>query len=156
MRLELTRRGDYAVRTMLALTAVDPRDGPVSARVIAADMSIPGRFLPHVLRDLTRAGLVEARPGRRGGYLLGRPAGSISLLDVIEAAEGEPGTPVCVLRGGPCGRDGRCAVHDVFTDAREVLRERLGATSLADIVAGAGDRTADADPGRLVLRLDAG
>ncbi|MBM4408330.1 MAG: transcriptional regulator, partial [Chloroflexi bacterium] len=52
MRLELTRRGDYAVRAMLALAAATAADGPLSARRIASQMGIPARFVPHVLQDL--------------------------------------------------------------------------------------------------------
>ena len=66
MRLELTKRGDYAVRAMLAL-ARGSRNGLLSARRIADAMSIPVRFLPQVLSDLQHAGLVEAAPGRSGG-----------------------------------------------------------------------------------------
>lgn len=46
MRLELTRRGDYAVRTMLALATNHPER--LSGRRIAADMAIPVQFVPHV------------------------------------------------------------------------------------------------------------
>jgi Rrf2 family protein len=133
MRLELTRRGDYAVRAMLALASVDGGTAPLSARRIAEQMAIPERFLPHVLRDLVRAGLVEARTGRTGGYRLARPADAIALLDVVEAAEGEAEPARCVLRGGPCRPDGRCAVHDVFAGAREAVRARLADTTLADV-----------------------
>jgi Rrf2 family protein len=133
MRLELTRRGDYAVRTMLALASLDPDAAPLSARRVAVTMSIPARFLPHVLRDLVRAGLVEGHAGRTGGYRLARPAGSITLLEVIEAAEGDGKPPTCVLRGGPCHPDGRCAVHDVFAGARSALLQPLRDTTLADI-----------------------
>ena len=133
MRLELTRRGDYAVRAMLALASADGGALPLSARRIAEQMSIPERFLPHVLRDLVRAGLVEGRTGRAGGYRLARPAARIALLDVVEAAEGEAEPARCVLRGGPCRPDGRCAVHDVFAGARESVRARLADTTLADV-----------------------
>lgn len=148
MRLELTRRGDYAVRTMLALaSAADDR--PLSARVVARRMAIPERFLPHVLRDLARARLVEAQAGRLGGYRLARPPAAISLLEIIEAAEGEPAAPICVLRGGPCRPDGRCAVHDVFSDARQLLRRRLATTYLADVAPGATARADRVIAGRV-------
>jgi Rrf2 family protein len=138
VRLELTRRGDYAVRTMLALaagSAGSTDDAPrawVSARRIAEQMAIPARFLPHVLRDLARAGLVEGRTGRAGGYRLARSPSAITLLEVVEAAEGTDGPAICVLRGGPCRPDGRCAVHDVFAGARANVRATLAATTLAD------------------------
>jgi Rrf2 family protein len=132
MRLALTRRGDYGVRAMIAL-ATDHDDDWLSVPRISASMQIPERFLPRVMADLTRAGLVQGRPGRTGGYRLARPAGGITLLDVISAIEPEPDPRSCVLRGGPCGLDGRCAVHDAFTSAREAMLERLDTVSLDDI-----------------------
>ena len=133
MRLELTKRGDYAVRAMLAL-ARGADGGLLSARRISDAMEIPVRFLPQVLTDLQRAGLVEAAPGRAGGYRLSRDAGTISLLQVIEAVEGDSRRQTCVLRGGPCGKDGHCDVHDVFFRGQEAMLAALDAESLADLV----------------------
>jgi len=132
MRLELTKRGDYAVRAMIAL-ARDTSGGLLSARRISDAMGIPVRFLPQVLTDLQRAGLVEAAPGRAGGYRLSRDAAAISLLEVIEAVEGDSRRRTCVLRGGPCGTDGHCDVHDVFFRGQEAMLAALDAESLADI-----------------------
>jgi Rrf2 family protein len=140
MRLELTKRGDYAVRAMLALTR-GSGNGLLSARRIADAMAIPVRFLPQVLADLQRAGLVEAAPGRSGGYRLARPATSVSLLDVIEAVEGDSRRRSCVLRGVPCGEDGNCDVHDVFFAGQEALRGTFARSSLSEL---AGPATAAA------------
>jgi Rrf2 family protein len=132
MRLTLTRRGDYGVRAMIAL-ATEHDDDWLSVPRISAAMQIPERFLPRVMADLTRAGLVEGRAGRTGGYRLTRPATGITLLDVIGAVEPEPDRPSCILRGGPCGFDGRCAVHDAFAGAREAMLQRLDTVSLDDV-----------------------
>ncbi len=134
MRLELTKRGDYAVRAMLAL-ARSSDNGLVSARRIADAMAIPVRFLPQVLADLQRAALIEAAPGRSGGYRLAKPSASISLLDVIEAVEGDSRRRTCVLRGGPCGLDGHCDVHDVFFQGQEAMLTALAGTSLEALTA---------------------
>ena len=132
MRLELTKRGDYAVRAMLAL-ARGTGNGLLSARRISDAMSIPVRFLPQVLADLARAGLVESVAGRSGGYRLTRAATEISLLDVIEAVEGDSRRRTCVLRGGPCGVDGFCDVHDVFFRGQEALLTELAGSTIADL-----------------------
>jgi Rrf2 family iron-sulfur cluster assembly transcriptional regulator len=133
MKLELTKRGDYAVRAMLALARNGA--GLVSARRIAGAMAIPVRFLPQVLGDLQRAGLVEAAPGRAGGYRMARDPSTVSLLEVIEAVEGESRRRTCVLRGGPCSLDGTCDVHDVFFAAQERLLGILGDANLAELAA---------------------
>jgi Rrf2 family transcriptional regulator, iron-sulfur cluster assembly transcription factor len=132
MRLELTKRGDYAVRAMLALTR-GAGNGLLSARRIADAMDIPVRFLPQVLTDLQHAGLVEAAPGRAGGYRLSRDPTSVSLLDVIEAVEGDSRRQSCVLRGGPCGHDGHCDVHELFFEGQEALLSTFAGASLADL-----------------------
>ena len=132
MRLELTRRGDYAVRAAIALASADG-NGLLSTRRIAAEMQIPPRFLPQVMADLVRADLVVATTGRSGGYRLARPAANISLLDVIRAAEHEHAVRTCILRGGPCDPEGRCDVHDVFSDARDALLRSLGEAPLAGV-----------------------
>ena len=131
MRLELTRRGDYAVRTMLALAGAG--EERLSARVIAARMGISPHFVPHVLRDLAQAGLVEGAVGRAGGYRLTRAADSISILDIVVAVEPDESQTRCVIRGGPCSLDGTCAVHDVFAGARAATLAHLSGTSLASV-----------------------
>jgi Rrf2 family transcriptional regulator, iron-sulfur cluster assembly transcription factor len=133
MRLELTRRGDYAVRAMLALAARDPST-PTSGREIATEMGIPVGYMARVMGELVSAGLVESTTGRSGGYVLAGPAGSISLLSVIEAVEGDSRRTSCVVRGSPCGQDGHCQVHGVFFAAQDALLERLRGVSLADVV----------------------
>jgi Rrf2 family protein len=132
MRLDLTKRSDYAIRAMLLLT--HHRGGLLSSRKIAEEMKIPPRFLPQIMGDLTRAGLVEAHPGRSGGYQLAAGSEKVTLLTVIEAVEGDPHRQVCVLRGSPCGVDGHCAVHDIFFSAEGALLERLSSSTLDAVV----------------------
>jgi Rrf2 family protein len=136
MRLELTKRADYGVRAMLALARQS--DGMLlSATRIAATMDIPPRFVGQVMGDLVDAGFVDARIGRGGGYRLrGSPEG-ISILAIVEAVEGDARRRTCVLRGGPCSRDGACDVHEIFQAAQDALLERLADSSLASAVGGA-------------------
>lgn len=132
MRLDLTKRSDYAIRAMLALTMV--KGGLLSSRRIAEQMHIPPRFLPQIMGDLTRAGLVVAHPGRAGGYQLAENAHKVTLLRVIEAVEGDPHRRICVLRGTPCGQDGECGVHDIFFAAEEALLNRLSSATLGGVI----------------------
>ena len=134
MRLELTHRGSYAIRAVLTLARAD-RDEVVPARRIAKEMDIPVRFLPQVLGDLSRAGIVEARLGRAGGYRLSKAASRISLLDIIEASEGDARRQTCVLSGNPCDGAEPCDVHEMFYEAQEAILQRLDGVSVADVVA---------------------
>jgi len=135
VKLELTHRGAYAIRAVVTLAREDGSD-VVPARTIAKRMEIPVRFLPQVLGDLSRAGIVEARLGRAGGYRLAKAAASISVLDVIEAAEGDARRQTCVLTGRACGESSPpCDVHAVFSEAQVAILARLSETTVADVLA---------------------
>ena len=110
------------------------QNGRLSVRSIAGDMAIPVAFLPQVMRDLVAAGLIEGMAGRAGGYRLSRPAPRISVLEIVEAVEGDSRRSTCVLRGGPCGRTNQCDAHEVFFAARAAMLDRLRAATLADLV----------------------
>jgi Rrf2 family transcriptional regulator, iron-sulfur cluster assembly transcription factor len=135
MRIALSRRGDYAIRAMLALAEHERPGGDeyLSARRIAERMRIPARFVAHVLTDLGRAGLVRAGAGRAGGYRLAEPAASISLLRVVDAADGNGKVDRCVLRGSPCDPGGHCAVHETIARTTSAARAELERTSLEEL-----------------------
>jgi Rrf2 family protein len=99
-------------------------------------MDIPVRFLPQVLGDLSRAGIVEARLGRAGGYRLSKATSEISLLDIIEASEGDARRRTCVLSGRACNGADPCDVHEMFFEAQEAILMRLDDVSIADVLDG--------------------
>lgn len=131
MRLQLTRRADYAIRTAICL-AQEERGQPLPAAEIAARMDVPPRFLPQIMQDLVRAGLVEASLGRGGGYRLARPPAAISLLQIIEAVEGDARRRTCVLSSSGCDADRPCSVHALFASAQDALLERLDDATVLD------------------------
>ena len=131
MRLQLTRRGDYAVRAMLALA--DANGAQLTGAQIAQRTGVPMSFLPQVMGDLVHARLVDGLQGRAGGYRLSRASAGISLLSVVEAAEGDSRRTACILRGGPCGADGFCRVHHAFFAGQEALLATLRGTTLAEL-----------------------
>lgn len=133
MRLELGRRGDYAVRAMVDLARSHDRGGRRKTRDIAEAMAIPPGYIPQILAVLVRAGLAESEAGPAGGYRLARSPETISLLDVIVAVEGDMSSTECVLRGGPCRWEGVCAVHEPWSRAQEALRAELAAATLEEV-----------------------
>ena len=137
----------HAIRAMvwLAQTEAESQIGEMVSRqkaaTIADAVGIPPAFAPRVLARLQHEGLLRARAGRQGGYTLARPAGRISLLEVIEAIEGPLLSQECLLRDESCGTTQFCVLHNAWGAAQEALRTVLEQTSLS---AAAGRQ--DADP----------
>jgi Rrf2 family protein len=132
VRLELTKRADYAIRAVVAIAAAAP-DERVSVRRIAAEQAIPVRFLPQVMADLVAAGIAAGVVGRTGGYRLARPATTVTILEVIEAVEGDSRRQTCVLRGGPCRLNGVCDAHAIFAATQEGMIRQLGGATIASL-----------------------
>src|SRR5215469_11236898 len=93
LHMRLSARSDYALRAVIELAAAGP--GHVTADQLARAQAIPGKFLEAILTQLRRAGLVRSQRGPEGGFWLARPAGEISLADVIRAIDG----PLLGVRG---------------------------------------------------------
>jgi Rrf2 family protein len=133
MKLTLTRRGDYVLRAALHLAENWQSGGYTKTRDVAAAVSLPISYTPQVLGLLARADLASARSGRDGGYRLARDPAEISILEVVEAAEGDLRSANCILRGGPCHWEVACAVHPAWARASEAFRQSLDQTTLAEL-----------------------
>ncbi|MCK9485149.1 MAG: Rrf2 family transcriptional regulator [Dehalococcoidia bacterium] len=132
MQVTLGRKGDYTVRAVMDL-ARHHGQGRRKAREIAAEMDIPERYLPQILANLVRQGLLIAVAGPDGGYALVRDPAEITLLEVVEMAEGPVALESCVLRGGPCDWEHACPLHVHWKRAQEALTTELSATSFRDL-----------------------
>lgn len=134
MQISLRRKGDYAVRAMISVGRHDGA-GLRQARQISTEMHIPYKTLTLVLAGLVAEGLLVAKHGPNGGYRLARDPSDISVLDIVEAAEGPATFDHCVLRDGPCDWEQTCPVHDTWARTQDALINELASTSLAEIVA---------------------
>jgi Rrf2 family iron-sulfur cluster assembly transcriptional regulator len=133
MDLALSKKGDYVVRAAIALARDWDSGGYRKIREVSEDMTLPLSYTPQILSTLARAGIASARAGRDGGYRLSRSPSEITLLEIVEAAEGSLTPAECALRGGPCRWDGVCALHPAWSTATRVLRESLQGETLAEI-----------------------
>jgi Rrf2 family protein len=125
--MQITRRADYAVRTVLFLASMENGNRAPTSR-IAEEQNIPSSFLAKIVSQLSVAGIVQTSRGARGGVSLAKPAPEISLLDVVEAIDGPITLNECVTDPSICPFGDNCAVHDVWCDAQANLVKQLDAT----------------------------
>ena len=133
MNLALSRRGDYVVRSAICLAWYYDAGAPKKVRQISAEMGVPRTFASQILGDLVHAGLAVSSFGTNGGFRLTRPPSQVSLLEVVEAAEGPLAPASCALGESPCRLEDLCPLHEPWTAAADALRSVLAATSLADL-----------------------
>jgi Rrf2 family protein len=132
--MRLSARADYALRAAVELAAA--ADDRVTAEHLAHAQGIPGQFLESILTHLRRGNIVRSQRGPAGGFWLARPAGAISLADIIWAIDGQvPGAggerPENVPYQGAAA-----PLERVWNALRAHERRVLEAVTLADIISG--------------------
>src|SRR6185369_7213646 len=116
--MELTRKGEYAIRGIVFLSA-QPEVQVCLLSDIAAAVDVPQTFLAKICQQFSKIGLVRSYRGTGGGFVLGRSPERISLLEVVEAVEGPIVPNRCVTGEGECDRSKSCNVHPVWINVQE-------------------------------------
>lgn len=86
--MNISVKGEYALKALFDL-ALQKSSEPVKIADIAARQNIPQKFLELILASLKQSGFVQSRRGAEGGYLLARPASSITIGEVLRQVEGQ-------------------------------------------------------------------
>ncbi len=128
--LRISRKIDYAIRAMIFLASI-PEGTVVPFREIGRQMNVPEDFLAKILKTLVDHGIVRSTRGPHGGYKLARPADSINVLEIIEAAEGPIAVNVCLDDDDACSRQPVCSMSAVWREGQERMLDVFRRTSLA-------------------------
>ena len=130
--MRLSTKGRYAVTAMMDL-ALHEGAGPVTLAEISHCQGISLSYLEQLFAKLRRQGLVEGVRGPGGGYRLSRPAGEITVADIICAVDENVDATRC---GGAedCLEGRRCLTHHLWLDLSDQIRNFLSGITLAQFV----------------------
>jgi Rrf2 family transcriptional regulator, cysteine metabolism repressor len=118
--MKISQKLEYACRALAQLAK--HHDGRTLTRLedLAQREAVSGNFLVQILNDLRRAGLIDSRRGKTGGYLLGRPPEEITLRQIVDAVD--PSLLQCtVSRDGESGASVRQAWDQVSAALQQAL-----------------------------------
>jgi Rrf2 family protein len=144
-------RVEYALHTLLNLSLAPAGTAP-SARDLADFQKLPVAFMRKLLTQLEKTGLVVSAEGVHGGWRLGRRPAEITVLDIVDAAQGRDVLFECREIRAHCAlwpddappraaRSGVCEIHAVMLAAERALRAELAAHTLAEIGARVGAKS---------------
>lgn len=108
-------------------------DGRTITRLdeLAQREAVSANFLVQILNDLRRAGLVESRRGKSGGYLLSRKPEAIHLREIVEAVE-----PSLLAFSTHTEGESGPTVRQAWETVAARLREHLESVTLKQLSAG--------------------
>ncbi len=131
--MKVSAKTRYGLRILLDI-AVFGKDKPRTIRDIAVSQEISEKFISPLVVTLRRAGMLKSLRGVTGGLKLNKDPQYISLLDIIDAMEGEIFLLHCLRDPRSCPRKDHCVTSLVWNEVNESLREKLRSITLQSIL----------------------
>lgn len=132
--MRVTAKSDYALRALIEIAGVEDGD-PISADELGRRQDIPKGFLQAILADLRRIEILTSIRGKSGGWKLSKPAGAITVAEVIRAVDG-PLVSIYGQRPEAVSYDDAAeSLQQVWIAARFALREVLEQVSIEQLAA---------------------
>lgn len=131
--MKINTRVRYAIRLMADIAKHGGGD-PVPLKDVAERQGLSKLYLSQLAIPLRNASLLKSLWGNKGGYVLGRPAGEITLLDIIEVVDGPVSVIDCVLDPEECERADYCECIGVWRDINEAILRTLENYTLQNLV----------------------
>lgn len=130
--MELTRKGEYAIRGILYLAQQQPGKVCLLSEIAEAT-DAPQSFLAKIFQSFAKIGIVNSYRGTGGGFTLGRPPAQITLRDVVEAVEGPIIPNRCLTGAGACVRGEECNVHPVWRKVQSQVVHILDGVTIEEL-----------------------
>jgi Rrf2 family protein len=132
----LSKKTQYAFQALMYL-AEKGKDQPVLIADIAKRKKIPLKFLENILLELKKAGLLNSKKGKGGGYFFAKNPKDIQLATVMRLLDGPISLVSCVSlyfyeKCKNCDEKS-CGLHDIMAQVRDANLKILEKRTIADI-----------------------
>ena len=133
--MQFNQGTDYAFRVIMHLAGLS--EGEIAnSQVIAEVQNIPAGFLQKVMRTLTKGEVIKSYRGIDGGFALAKPAGEITLLDIVTIMEGPIDLQRCLKDQELCSKHcaPQCPVHAALAIIQKDFIESLSKINFAQMI----------------------
>lgn len=133
----LSKKTQYAFKA-LTFMAERKKEGPVLIAEIAKKKKIPLKFMENILLELRKAGILESKKGKGGGYFFKIEPKDISLAQIMRLIEGPIALLPCVSlnfyqKCKDCDEK-KCGLNRVMKQVRDNTLKILENKTVSDLV----------------------
>jgi Rrf2 family cysteine metabolism transcriptional repressor len=141
--MKISYKTDYALKAILDLAVQSDSGKAVSITDIAGRQDIPVPFLEQIMLLLKKAGVVQSKTGKGGGFILLKKPEEVSVGEIVRLIEGPIEPIACGVRGVPssCAEEGRCAFQEVWLKVADAVSNVVDSATFADIMCRARELT---------------
>ena len=129
----LSKASLYGIRAAVYVALMRDDRKYVPIKEVSSELGISFHFLTKILQKLTNHKIMISYRGPNGGVALAKPAGDISLMDMITAIEPHEEFDQCILGLAGCGEAMPCPLHEQWGEARDQIKAMFDNTNLAEL-----------------------
>ncbi len=130
---KLVHFSEAASLALHAMVLIAKSDNHINVNSIADEMGSSRNHLAKVLQQLVKHNYLKSVRGPSGGFILGKPADQITILEIYEAIEGKIDVPECPLDRKICPFD-KCLMNGLVNDVTMQFKNYFKEQSLEDFV----------------------
>jgi Rrf2 family protein len=132
----LSKKTQYAFKALIYLSE-HAEDGPVLISEISKKKSIPLKFLENILLELRKAGVLESKKGKGGGYYFATDPKTVTLAKIMRLLDGPIALLPCVSlnfyeKCKDCDEK-ICGLNHMMIQVRDATLKLLESKTLADL-----------------------
>jgi hypothetical protein len=134
----LSKKTQYALQALSYMVGKGT-DAPILIAEIAEEKKIPLKFLETILLELKKAGFLESKKGKHGGYFFATAPQKIKLSAIFRAIEGPIALLPCVSlnfyqKCETCNEK-KCGINKVMVEVRDNTLAILDKRTVSDLIA---------------------
>lgn len=130
--IRITKQADYGI-VLLTYIAAEPSGRSWNARDLSQVSHLPLPMVGKILKALVRKALLVSHRGVKGGYNLARPAGDITVADIVAALDGPIAMTACAAHPGDCELEANCPASSNWNRISVAIRTALEGITLAEM-----------------------
>lgn len=131
--MKITTKCRYGIRAVVEI-GNNYSERPTTRREISKNQDLDDSYLENILLDLKSSNIVRSIRGVKGGFELNRPPETITLLDIVEALQGEITPSKCVTDPASCDRSKTCVTRPVWIKMQLAQKDVLSTVSIQDLL----------------------
>ncbi|MDO4438059.1 MAG: RrF2 family transcriptional regulator [Eubacteriales bacterium] len=133
----VSTKGRYALRVMIDI-AQNENDTFVSLKEVAQRQGISIKYLEAIVAVLNKAGMLDSKRGKEGGYRLSMPTEAYRISEILKLTEGSLVPVSCMEDGGcvNCSHNSDCYTLPLWNKLDELIEGYLSGITLEDLING--------------------
>lgn len=131
--MRISTRSRYGLRMVLDI-AIYGQESPVRIVDVARRQNLSVKYLEKLIRMLKTKGFINSKRGPRGGHMLARPLGDISIGELVRTLEGDGELVECIHSAKYCRSSAECLTRRIWMGAARAMFRALDDITISDLI----------------------